>query len=192
MYLSVLNQPYMKNKRIILSSVCCCLFILSIYVSCSGSKHTEKAINIVTTSILSTIVTTNQALVESTMYIYEIDSLKSGNPFYIHQFNISFISKTISFNLQLDSIEATWVKDSIMQFRKVTLSGNRFFYDELIIPNHNFPVMKDSILINIKCEYLPNMNILGYNGEFRCFTAGYNINNKINLHLISNFKGCIK
>jgi len=178
----------MENKKIILSLICCFLFTLGTCISCDISKKIERMTNNAIAPILSTVVITNQALVKSTVHIYEIDSLKSDIPFYIHQFNISFISRRDSFNLQLDSIEARWVKDSIMQFRKIKFVDNCLFYDELNIPNHNFHFIKDSIQINIQCKYLPSMNIQCYNSEFKYFTVNYNINNNMNLQLVDKEK----
>jgi hypothetical protein len=150
-----------------------------------------KAIDKAFGSIITTSIAMNQVLVESTSFIYNKDSLELDKPFYIHQLNVSFANKTNSFELKLDSIEATWTNDSIMNFKKITTIGDSIFYNQVDIPYHNFYLENDSLELKVTCEYLPNMNIQTDIGNFKCLRADYIMKDQ-KIVLKNDFKNCSK
>lgn len=177
----------MKNYITYWLLVCLCL-----HSSCSSiSDRMGKTIDKAFGSIITTSAAISQVLVESTVFIYDKDSLELDKPFYIHQLTVSFANKTDLFELKLDSIEVTWTNDSIMQFKKVIIMGDSILYDPVVIPYHDFYLEKDSLELNVLCEYLPNMNIQKDIGSFNCLEVNYVMRNQ-KIVLKNNFKKCSK
>jgi hypothetical protein len=152
----------------------------------------KKAIDKAFGSIITTSVAMSQVLVESTAFIYDSDSLELDKPFYIHQLSVSFANKTDSFELKLDSIEATWTNDSIMNFKKITIIEDSILYDQVVIPYHSFYLENDSLVLNVTCEYLLNIRQIQTDiGNFKCLEATY-VMGEQKIILKNNFKECSK
>jgi len=130
-------------------------------------------------SMAVTSITMIRILTESTASIYEKDSVELGKPIFIRQLAISFTDNTTSSELRFDSIEATYGKDSILNFQKITIMGDNILYNkEDIMPIHNYYLGKDSVKLAVKCEYLPNMNIIG-NDDFKYLKTNYVMKNRM-------------
>lgn len=178
-----------KIKNHVIYNLLICLCLCS---SCGSiADGMEKAIDKAFGSIITASEAMTQVLVESTAFIYDRDSLELDKPFYIHQLIVSFANKAESFELKLDSIEATWAKDSIMNFKKITIIEDCILYDQVVIPYHSFYLENDSLVLNVICEYLPNLHIQTDIDNFKCLKANY-VMREQKIILKKNFRECSK
>jgi hypothetical protein len=163
--------------------------VIFLLYSCGITEHTRKAIDVAFSSTVTTQKAMTKFLVESTTSIYQNDSIETGMPIYIHLLKASFVSKLDSFELEIDSIKATWNNDTEMTFNKVAIVGDSVIYDEVVIPYYNSYLGKDTLKVRIICEYLPNMNIETEIVNFKCLTANYIIKEQI-IGIKDEFKRC--
>ena len=159
--------------------------------SCSISKQTEKAANIAFNSSIVTQKVMTKALVESTSAIYKKDSLKHKTPIYIHSLIVSFTAEEDSFVLSIDSIRAFYTNDTTMTFNKVSVISDSIIYHQVAIPSHNTYLGIDPVYVNVFCKYLPNMEIINCEKEFKCLSADYIIE-KQSITKVKGFQKCEK
>jgi len=163
--------------------------VIFLFNSCGITERARKAIDVSFSSTVMTQKAMAKFLVESTASIYQNDSLETDIPIYIHLLKASFKSKLDSFELEIDSIKATWNNDTEITFNKVAIVGDSVIYDEVVIPYYNSYLGKDTLKVNVICEYLPNMNLETEIVYFKCLTANYFIKEQI-IGIKDEFKRC--
>jgi len=164
--------------------------VIFLLYSCGITERSRKAIDVAFSSTVTTQKAMTKFLVESTASIYQNNSLETDMPIYIHLLKASFVSKLDSFELEIDSIKATWNNDTEMTFNKVAIVGDSVICDEVVIPYYNSYLGKDTLKVRVICQYLPSMNLETTIVSFKCLTANYIIKEQI-IAIKDEFKRCV-
>lgn len=163
--------------------------IVCLVPSCTIHDISRKAVDNSFSSIIITQKAMTKILIESTNAIFQQDELKQDTSIYIHLLDANFIGKVDTFELEINSIKATWIDDTTMFFNKINIVNDSLKFDKVSIPYYNSYFGLDTIKVNVICKYLPNMNFIANENNLRCLTADYIIKEQT-IILAEKFKKC--
>jgi hypothetical protein len=104
----------------------------------------------------------------------------------------SYIGSSDTFELAVDSIEARFAKDGVLEFRKINVSLDSIIYSEMSITNYGpLRSMEEITRMNIHCEYWPHANFGEMHQQGSCLSASYALIGKEFIRE-DGFKECIE
>lgn len=115
-------------------------FLIFVIYSCGITRRMGTDIETGFKPMIVTQQAMSKFLVESTKSIYKLDSIKSGESIYIHSLKAIFINSQEAFNLTIDNVKATMIKDTVI-------------FSEALIPFYQGYLGPDTIKVKVICEY---------------------------------------
>jgi hypothetical protein len=165
------------------------ILVMFLSYSCGITESTRKAMDLAFSSTIVTQKAMSKILVETTMSIFQKDSLEPNMPIYIHFLKASFTNESYSFELEIDSVKAIWINDTTMLFNKVVIVEDTIVYNQVAIPQYNSYLGADTLLVTVICKYLPNIDFATIEDNLKCLTADYIIQKQI-ITIKDEFKRC--
>lgn len=165
-----------------------CVFLMTL-TSCKlltpeVNKHTVLESRIYSQAAIGKI------LIESTNSIYKLDLVSQNSPIYIHSLVVDFEKNNYTISMNVDSIYANKINDSVIHFQKTQFINDTMKLSNLVLPTNDNFYKDSSYVVKVRTTYFPSKPYINANSNYKCITAKYLFSADFYKDTLNRFNRC--